>query len=130
MNNFERPPVNADRLRAFLAITEYQTLTAAATQLNKTQSAVSVQLRALEADLETRLFQRSSQGMTLTNQGHRLLPLAENAVRALAEVRAAFETPLTGHLRLGVPDDFDDTVLRATACLAAGSPHAPGVISG
>ncbi len=125
MNNFERPPVNADRLRAFLAIAEYQTLTAAATQLNKTQSAVSVQLRALEADLETRLFQRSSQGMTLTNQGHRLLPLAENAVRALAEVRAAFETPLTGHLRLGVPDDFDDTVLEAV--LTAFAREHPGV---
>ncbi len=125
MNIFERRPVNADSLRAFLAIAECQSLTGAAAQLNKTQSAMSVQLRKLESDLGTQLFQRSTQGMQLTSQGHRLLPLAHNAVHALTQIRATFEKPLTGHLRLGIPDDFDDTVLEAV--LTAFAREHPGV---
>jgi hypothetical protein len=42
------PDLDPDLLKAFLAVAEYRSFTRAADQLNRTQSAVSVQVRRLE----------------------------------------------------------------------------------
>lgn len=111
MTIIERPLPNAEWLRAFLAIAECRNLTAAAMSLHKTQSAISVQLRKLEQSLGTALFERSVTGMELTAAGRALLPHADAAVMALLSVQTVFDTPLSGQLRLGIPDDFDDDIL-------------------
>ena len=125
MNEIERIPLNSDLLRSFLVIAETGNLTHAAERLGRTQSAVSVQLRNLEESLGTALFDRSVKGMTLTSAGARLLPKADAAVSQLQDMRRLFEAPLTGHLRIGIPEDYEGPVL--TDALAKFIRMHPGV---
>jgi LysR family transcriptional regulator, regulator for metE and metH len=67
------------------AVAEHRTLTNAALKLHLTQSALSHQLRELEARLGVRLFERKARGMTLTPAGEQLR-LAAGSV--LSQIRA------------------------------------------
>ncbi len=106
MNINERTLLDSELLRTFLTITETQNLTQAANHLNRTQSAISVQIRKLEEALGTRLFARQPRGMKLTEDGHRLLPEARRLVRDVDRVSRLFSDSLTGQIRIGIPDDF------------------------
>lgn len=64
-------------------IHEVGTLTGAAHRLHMSQPALSRQLAKLEDRLATTLFKRHSKGMTLTNEGRRVL---ESAERILGEI--------------------------------------------
>jgi len=61
------PPLNP--LRAFEAVARLLSFTAAAAELHVTQGAVSHQVRALEAWLGFKLFERSGRGLALTRGG-------------------------------------------------------------
>lgn len=76
-------------LRAFEAVARHQSVTRAAEELNVTQTAVSHQLRHLEAELGMRLFVRRPRKMVLTEAGQVYLPTVRDAFEAL---RAATET--------------------------------------
>jgi DNA-binding transcriptional LysR family regulator len=84
----------------------------AAGYLCKTQSAISVQIRKLESDLGISLFNRNSRGMTLTDAGAKLLPKARSILADIKQAGALFEKPLTGSIRVGIPDDFNDSMLE------------------
>lgn len=56
-------------LRYFLTVAKEQSFTKAAKQLHITQPTLSRQMAALEDDLGVELFERSSHGITLTNEG-------------------------------------------------------------
>lgn len=73
-------------LRALLAIAETGSVTRAAEMLHIVQPAVSRQLRLLEEEMGTALFERGHLGMELTAAGQ---VLAEHAVRALSELDKA-----------------------------------------
>lgn len=75
--------VNFAQLRAFVAVAETGSLTAAATELEITQSAVSHALASLERELDARLVERLRAGSTVTELGESLLPHAREAVRAV-----------------------------------------------
>lgn len=84
------PSLNA--LRIFEAAGRHHGYTRAAEELFLTHSAVSHQIKALEAELGTKLFRRAGHSMLLTEDGQRLY-LAMNKALALiaksvAEVRA------------------------------------------
>ncbi|MEM9601563.1 MAG: LysR family transcriptional regulator [Pseudomonadota bacterium] len=104
--------LTGDGLQAFLAIADCGNLTAAASQLSKTQSALSVQLRKVESALNTRLFTRSPQGMRLTPEGLTLLPHARQVVSSLRDAQAVFEDRLQGTVRVGLPDDCAGPLLE------------------
>jgi DNA-binding transcriptional LysR family regulator len=112
MKFYERHLLSTDLLRTFIEIVECGNLTIAAGRLNRTQSAISVQLRNLEADLDVELFTRTSKGMTLTDAGSKLLPSARSILKELRQASALFEAPLTGFMRVGLPDDFSDAMLE------------------
>lgn len=123
MNQIERSISDGELLRSFLVIAESGNLTRAATNLHRTQSAVSVQLRKLEDALGVKLFTRHVKGMTLTAQGETLLPVARQAVTELGRAAQLFREPLRGRIRVGIPDDFDETVLeKLLAIFAARNP--------
>ena len=61
------PPLNA--LRAFEAAARHGAIAKAAEELSVTPSAVSEQVRLLEARLDVKLFHRRAQGVTLTSEG-------------------------------------------------------------
>ncbi len=75
------PPLNA--LRTFEVAARLASFTKAAEELHVTQSAVSRQIRALEADLGVSLFRRSHRKVRLTSDGERLLPVLSEAFRAI-----------------------------------------------
>jgi DNA-binding transcriptional LysR family regulator len=112
MNKIERSISDGDLLQSFLVIAESGNLTRAAEVLHRTQSAISVQLRKLEQSMGARLFERHVRGMRLTAQGELLLPVARQAVEELERAASLFREPLRGRIRVGIPDDFDDTVLE------------------
>jgi len=113
MNKNERLVNNSHLLRTFIAVAECQSITRAAEQLGRTQSAISVQAKTLEDTLEVPLFIRQATGMLLTAEGEALLPPARRIVAELSRIGAMFEKPLQGPLRVGIPDDYADSVLEA-----------------
>ncbi len=112
MNENERLPIDSDLLLTFVRIAECGNLTIAAGQLGRTQSAISVQLRKLEEGLGATLFIRTAKGMVMTPAGEALLSRAKMIVAEIRETAKLFRQPLTGSIRVGLPDDFDETVLE------------------
>ena len=62
-------------LRAFEAAARHQSVSGAAKELSVTHSAVSHQLKQLEAKLGVSLFIRTNRGLKMTSQGETLLPV-------------------------------------------------------
>ncbi|MFI9615164.1 LysR substrate-binding domain-containing protein [Streptomyces sp. NPDC052023] len=91
-------------LQHFVAVAEDQHFTRAAERLLVSQSGLSASIRALERELQTPLFVRTTRRVTLTPAGRALLGEAE---RILAQVRSAHEAVaavqgvLRGMLALG-----------------------------
>src|SRR5580765_7295617 len=103
--------LDVDQLRTFIAISETGSFTKAAEVVNKTQSAVSMQMKRLEERLERPIFSRDGRASKLTEDGERLLDYARRIVKLNVETIAAFSDELTGRVRLGVPDDYADRYL-------------------
>src|ERR1700686_2967443 len=104
--------LDIDQLRTFLAIVETGSFTRAAEIVNKTQSAVSMQMKRLEERLERPVFARDGRASKLTEDGQRLLDYARRIVKLNVETLAAFsDAELSGRVRLGVPDDYADRYL-------------------
>ncbi|WP_136487047.1 LysR substrate-binding domain-containing protein [Vibrio sp. H11] len=70
-------------LQAFLATAEYLNFTRAADALNLTQGAISRQIQSLEELLGVKLFYRHARGLSLTQQGLKFVPHAEDILRRL-----------------------------------------------
>ena len=104
--------LDIDQLRTFIAIAETGSFTKAAEVVNKTQSAVSMQMKRLEERLERPIFARDGRASKLTEDGQRLLDYARRLVKLNVETIAAFsDEALSGRVRLGVPDDYADRYL-------------------
>lgn len=76
------PSLNA--LRAFEAAARNLSLTKAAGELSVTPGALSHQIKALEARLGARLFQRTARGLAFTDLGRDYLPVVRDAFDRLA----------------------------------------------
>lgn len=87
------PPLNP--LRAFEAAARHGSLTKAASELHVTHGAVSHQIRALEASLDVKLFERAGQRLKLTAHGAELLPAVSSAFEEIATAMARMTRPTT-----------------------------------
>jgi DNA-binding transcriptional LysR family regulator len=106
------PNLDVDLLKTFIAIAETGGFTRAADEVNKTQGAVSMQMRRLEDILGRPVFHRAGRQNRLTADGERLLDYARRIVRLNDEAVVTFSKPeLTGVVRFGVPDDYADNLL-------------------
>jgi len=76
------PALNA--LKAFEAAARHESFTKAAQELNVTQGAVSHQVKALEAELGLRLFDRERQRLVITEAGKAYLEVVRDAFDRLA----------------------------------------------
>lgn len=83
-----RPLPSLNALRAFEAAARLQSMSRAAHELHVTHGAISRQIRALEAELGTALFQRQGRGISLTHAGLRLRDTTATAFEQLREVCA------------------------------------------
>lgn len=96
-----------DWLRAFVSVVDAGTLTAAAALVHRSQSALSMQLKKLEQAVGAPVLTRDARHTALTATGRQLLPHARRILEAHAEAQQALRGPsLTGHVSLGVPDDY------------------------
>ena len=83
----EFPSIDTDLLRTFAAIADHGGFTRAAEVVNRTQSAVSMQMKRLEEDvLQCALFQREGRNVSLTPEGHVLLGYARRILKLHSEV--------------------------------------------
>lgn len=92
------------QLRAFVTVAHEGNLTRAAVRLHLTQPAVSLQIKSLQAALNLQLFSRTASGMTLTDDGAKLLPFAERVLASMEEFRQgadSLHSTLSGSLAIG-----------------------------
>ena len=80
--------LNLHHLRLFRAVAADGTLTGAARRLNLSQSALSTQIKTLEAALGHDLFERRGRGLILTEAGRIALSHAEAIFRAADDLTA------------------------------------------
>ncbi|MET4216518.1 DNA-binding transcriptional LysR family regulator [Bradyrhizobium sp. LB7.2] len=112
-------------LRIFLAIAREGTLGAAARKIGQTQPTMGRRLRALEQSLGQTLFQRTTDGFVLTDEGTAVLRHAERIEEealALERQASGAETQLDGLLRLSSSDWFG-TVMLSPVIAAFGKCH-------
>jgi len=92
------------QLRAFVAIAETGTFTAAAQRVHVTQAAISMQIRQLETELRVKLFVRAPRRVVLTEAGEQLLQRARHILRdhdAAVDEVAELAGTQRGRLRIG-----------------------------
>ncbi|MCA9712521.1 MAG: LysR family transcriptional regulator, partial [Myxococcales bacterium] len=97
--------MDVDSLRIFLEVAEQQSFTRAGDHLGLTKSRVSRALRALEVQLDARLFHRSTRVVRLSPDGEALLPRARSIVQQADEIGALFRggRRLRGRVRVDLP---------------------------
>jgi LysR family glycine cleavage system transcriptional activator len=99
------PPLNS--LRAFEAAARHESFTRAAGELCVTQGAVSQQVKALEAELGVRLFERERQRLVITEAGRRYLDVVRQAFDVLAAgTDRLVEREASGRLTVSVSPNF------------------------
>ena len=104
--------LDTDQLRSFLAIVDTGSFTRAAERVNKTQSAVSMHMRRLEAQLGRALFVKQGRGVRLSQDGETLVDFARQMLRLEAGALAAVsDKALAGRVTLGMPDDYAEWLL-------------------
>ena len=96
-----------DWLRAFLAVVDTGSMTAAAQQVARSQSAVSMQIKKLEDSVGRPLLNRGSGAITLTPVGYDLLVHARQLMAIHSGALAALHRGgVEGRVTVGVPDDY------------------------
>ena len=92
------------QLRAFVTVAQEGNLTRAAGRLHLTQPAVSLQIKSLQQSLNVQLFNRGPTGMILTDDGAKLLPLAERILAnsdELLQAAQSLSSTVSGSLSIG-----------------------------
>lgn len=96
-----------DLYKVFCLVAKQESFSKAAKQLFMTQPAVSQMIMQLENELDTRLFNRTPKGVTLTNEGSLLFEYANSAINLIEvgeEKLLEFKNLTAGELRIGVGD--------------------------
>jgi|GEM_PF-7403 len=83
-----RADISSRVLYAFIALAELKHFTRAAERCHTSQSALSVMIKKLEADVGTRLFERDTRKVALTPEGELF---AEAARSLISEIESAFD---------------------------------------
>jgi LysR family glycine cleavage system transcriptional activator len=99
------PPLNA--LKAFEAAARHESFTRAAEELCVTQGAVSHQVKALEAELAVKLFNRERQRLLITEAGRDYLVVIRDALdRIAAGTERLLQRQSAGVLTVSTSPDF------------------------
>src|SRR5262249_9249761 len=104
--------LDMDVLRTLAVAMDLGGFAKAAERLGRSQSAVSLQMRKLEAPVGRKLFRRQGRGLSLTDAGDIVLGYARRILELNDEALAAARgIAIEGLVRFGVPQDFGDTWL-------------------
>lgn len=108
------PPLAWDDVRVFLALARARTMSDAAATLGVDPSTVSRRLVALEARLDTVLFDRGRDGLRPTHAAEALVATAEQVeegVYAFRHAAEGLERTVAGVVRVACPPDVADVIL-------------------
>jgi len=101
-----------DYLRTFLALAETKGFTKAGVQVNRSQSAVSMQIKRLEDEVGKKLFERAGKTVKLTAEGNILIKYAMRIVKEHDDaIRALSKPDLEGLIRFASPEHYTVGVL-------------------
>jgi len=106
--------LNVHQLHIFYTVADRGSFSAAAQTLHMTQPAVTMQVQALEERFGTKLLNRTTKKLELTEAGHRLLPQARKAVELMREtdaLMADFIEELKGRLAFAASLTIGEYVL-------------------
>lgn len=107
--------IDLRRLQAFVLAARTQSFGTAAQSLNVVPSAISHGIRSLEAELGCSLFLRRGPKVTLTRAGQQLIPLVNDVLRRIHELRDTAQSIESqgDTLRLAVPELLCSRLLPA-----------------
>ena len=96
------------QLQMFVAVSQELSFTRAAERVHTVQSNVTSQIKNLEEELGTRLFDRFPRRLALTDAGIRFLPYAQRVLATVDEGQRAVKSGdvACGPLRIGAPESF------------------------
>lgn len=99
--------IPTDLLRSFITIKDLGGFTSAGELLGRSQPAISLQIKKLEALLDTQIFLRGS-SLELTEDGEYLYGAAKQILEINDRVIARMGgDSVSGKVRLGIPNDFE-----------------------
>lgn len=100
-------------LITFVRLTEVQNFSKTAEQLGYSQSAVTMQIKQMEAQLKTQLFERIGKHVKLTPAGERLLPYALEILDSIRKAEGIVQEPeqISGKLRIGTSESYVTSIL-------------------
>ena len=113
-------------LLTFVAIAETGSFTAAAKRCGLTQSAVSLQIKQLETELNTHLVIRQPHRVILTESGAAVLQYAKSIIKeetACREHIANLNNCLCGELNLGIGSFIEPYIRKAALKMMEAYPH-------
>lgn len=109
-----RVTFDLDVLRSFATGIELGSFARAADRLGRSTSAISAQLKKLEEQAGTPIFRRAGRGLGLTEAGETMLAYARRLLDLNDEAAVALHgLDLEGWIRLGLQEDFGDSLLPA-----------------
>jgi len=103
---YQKAVVDLRKLEIFVQVAQLEHFSRAATSLHMAQPAVSIAIRKLEEELDTRLFDRSGRRARLTAEGYNLLQRAESILRDVEDLKHAssdMKNLLQGELSIACP---------------------------
>lgn len=100
-------------IATFLRVAELQSFSQAATQLGYSQSAVTVQIKQLEQELGTQLFERIGRHIKLTEHGKQFMRYATDVLKTIQDAKTNIgkNDNVTGQLRIGAIESLAGSIL-------------------
>lgn len=100
-------------LITFVRIAEVKNFSKTAEQLGYSQSAVTMQIKQLEEELHTQLFERIGKQVKLTQAGERLLPYALDILNSVRKAESIVQEPeeILGKLSIGTSESYVISIL-------------------
>ncbi|WP_133647453.1 LysR family transcriptional regulator [Paraburkholderia flava] len=105
---------NLGDIRLFVEAAKLGGLSAAGRKLGLTPAAASARLAKLETQLKTRLFERTTRQLRLTDEGRLYLNCCQQALQALDDAEAALQAGqnvVRGKVRISATSDFGRNLL-------------------
>ena len=121
-----RPTFDIDALRTMVVGIDLGSFARAASQLGRSQSAVSMQLKKLEQQAGRPLLRRNGRSLVPTEAGEALLAYARRIIALNDEAAASLDaTAVAASVRMGLPQDLFEDVM--TDAIMRFSRRRPGV---
>ena len=112
--NIKYHNITLNHLKTFIVVARYGSFNQAAENLSRTQPAVTLSIKQLEAYLNLKLFERTTRSVTLTKDGKNFLPVANRLVLdfdiAISDMAGVSECR-SGHVSIAVVASIATNIL-------------------